>query len=214
MKQIFYKSVLVAAFVPLLLVSSCKKDDDSKTAINVPTRSPVDDPDVEMQTFNLNINTTRSTNYVDTVIKAFNLDFHLNIYQYTSGANVYKDISINTGYVPDLYLQDEVVFKVGKRSEYFIPSYVEGYKIDSYEGAWNTLEGYDNSYGSIYTQNNEGSFGVNGFGDRYFAFRKGTGGNYNYGYLKLNLSADATTLNIKAVAYCNSANKGFYFGDY
>ena len=205
---------MVAAFLPLLFISSCKKDDDSKNPINISKRSPIDDADVEVQTLNLNIHTNRSTNYLDTVIKAFNLDFHLNIYQYNSGANTYKDISINTGYVADLYLQDEINFKLGQRSEYFIPSYLEGYKIDTYEGAWNTIEGYDNSYGSIYTKNNDASFGVNGFGDRYVAFRKGAGGSYKYGYIKLNLSADATNLNIKSIAYCNTSNKSFYFGDY
>lgn len=211
MKQICYYSVLLAVFFSLFFISSCNKDDDSKQSANISSRKPVNDPDVETQTLNLNINCNRSAGYLDTVINAFSLDFHVNVYQYSG---TYKDISIYTGYVSDLYLQDEVVFKVGQRSDYFIPSFLEGYKIDTYEGAWNTIEGYSNSYGSIYTKNDGASFGFNGLGDRYFAFRKKTGGSYQYGYIKLNLSADANNLNIKSIAYCSISNKTFYFGDY
>ncbi|MFN8295860.1 MAG: hypothetical protein U0T69_06665 [Chitinophagales bacterium] len=211
MKQVFCNPVLLPVFLLLFFISSCKKDDDSKSPTNITSRKPVDDPDVEVQTFNVNINTNRSGTYLDTVIKAFSLEFHINAYQYT---NVYKDISIYTGYASDLYLHNEVVFRVGQRSDNFIPSFLEGYKIDTYEGAWNTTYGDPNYYGSIYTKENDASFGFNGLGDRYFAFRKKVSGSYQYGYIKLNLSEDANTLNIKSIAYCNIPNKSFYYGDY
>lgn len=214
MSKIFYKSIFLTVLISFLFISSCKKDDNSKTSNNITKRTPVDDPDVEVQTFNLNINTDRSTDYLDTIIKAFDFDFHLNVYQYNVSPYNYKYISITTAYIPDLYLQDEIVLRVGQRSDYFIPSFLEGYKIDTYEGAWNTIEGYDNTYGSVYIKNNNGSNGFNGLGERYIAFRKKVSGSYQYGYIKLNLSADANNLNLKSIAYCSIPNKAFYFGDY
>ena len=72
----------------------------------------------------------------------------------------------------------------------------------------------DNIYGSMYVKNDYGSFGINGFGDRFIPFRKKTGSSYQYGYLKLNLSADADNLIIKSIAYCDVPDKTIYFGDY
>ncbi len=214
MRQIFYKSVVLAACLTLLSISSCKKDDDVKISNNISSRSPVDDPNVDVVILNLNINTNINTSYLDTVIQAFNLDFHFSVYKYNLGAVNYKYLSINTGYNTDLYLQDEIVFRVGERSDYFIPSYLVGYKIDTYEGAWNTIEGYTNTYGNIFIKNTDGSFGFNGLGDRYIAFRKEVSGSFQYGYINLNLSQDANNLTIKSIAYCNVPNKPFYFGDY
>ena len=66
----------------------------------------------------------------------------------------------------------------------------------------------------MYVKNDYGSFGINGFGDRFIPFRKKTGSSYQYGYLKLNLSADADNLIIKSIAYCAVPDKTIYFGDY
>ena len=49
MRQIFYKSVVLAACLTLLSISSCKKDDDAKISNNISKRTPVDDPDVEVE---------------------------------------------------------------------------------------------------------------------------------------------------------------------
>ena len=47
-----------------------------------------------------------------------------------------------------------------------------------------------------------------------FRLEKKTGSSYQYGYLKLNLSADADNLIIKSIAYCAVPDKTIYFGDY
>ena len=214
MRQIFYKSVVLAACLTLLSISSCKKDDDAKISNNISKRTPVNDPDVEVQNINFNINTNISSSYLDTVFTAFNLDFDLSIYKYGSGPSYNKYISIYTYFTSDLFLQNEVVFRVGQRSDYFLPSFIEGYKIDTYKYAWVNLDEYDNIYGSMYVKNDYGSFGINGFGDRFIPFRKKTGSSYQYGYLKLNLSADADNLIIKSIAYCAVPDKTIYFGDF
>ncbi|MFN8284344.1 MAG: hypothetical protein U0U67_14080 [Chitinophagales bacterium] len=211
MKQVFFRSLLLAAFLPVFFISSCKKEDDEKTSPNISKRAPENDPDVEAQTLNLTINTNRST-YLDTIINAFGHDFHISIYQYSP----YKYIDISTDYNSDVYFQEEIVLRVGQRSDDFLPCFLEGYKVDTYQGAWEEIDGYgDNTYGALYIKNTEGGFGFNGLGDRFIAYRNEvSSGNYKYGYIKLNLSADGQSLTIKSIAFCNVANKAIYFGDY
>ena len=98
----------------------------------------------------------------------------------------------------------------------FLRTSTEGTLIDSTSALW--LTGMTpNTGGLLYIKDINplpgDSSGINGQGDKFIAFRKGSGSTYNYGWIKVNVSADANTLILKDIAYCTVTNKPIEIGD-
>ncbi len=215
-------SFVTFALIIVAFSVGCKKDDISDDNQNVSAfnlRTPVDDPDVEVQNIDVSINTKRNVYYFDSTINiaAFNIPLKFSIYQNINNDS-YKYIDVFFNYDSNLYLQNEIAVFSDKTSassrEFLLPTYSEGIKIETSESIWNPDWNGINRSGLIYIKSGNKILGMNDIKDRYIPFRKKVGSDYYYGWIKLNLSPDASKLIIKSVAYCNVANKAFYFGDY
>jgi hypothetical protein len=170
---------------------------------------------VEVQNLDISINTNRNVYYFDSTINVsdLNIQFKNNFYRDIVD-NSYKTINVTFDYMSSCSFQSDIpVFVEGTSASsrsYFLPTYFTGVKIETGKSVWNGT----NTYGQVYYYSDGKTYGINGQNDRYIAFRKKVGTDYFYGWIKLNLSADANTFTIKSVAYCEVPNKAIYFGDY
>lgn len=216
MKRLHFFAIPFLCTIAFLV--GCKKDDISENNQNVSAfnlRTPVDDPDVEVQNVDLSINTNINEYYFDTTINISELNIKLGYYLYRDIVdNSYKSINVTFDYMSSCSFQSDIPVFVEETSassrSYFLPTFFTGVKIETGKSVWNGT----NFYGLIYSKSDGQTYGINGKNDRYIAFRKKVGTDYFYGWIKLNLSADANTFIIKSVAFCDVPNKAIYFGDY
>lgn len=184
-----YSAMALAAATVLPI--SCKKD-----------KAVSDDPEIDAITPNLNLSAP-SVGSLDSSIVLLGNDIYLTVGRYYSNDVVYIDFDGNS-----VFQKDNDVTVNGSSWD-FLPTLNEGATIDTASAAW--LDGGDNDDGYFFVKDNSpapgASYGINGQGDKFVAFRQGSGSSYKYGWMKVNVSSDGKTFILKEMAMSNVVNK-------
>ena len=111
----------------------------------------------------------------------------------------------------DSRFQKNVSTSVNGEDWDFLPILTEGATIDTNRAAWITGASSANDDGYLFVNDKDPlpgtSVGIAGQGDKFIAFRNGTGSSFKYGWMKVNVAANANSITIKEVAMSNIFNK-------
>lgn len=193
-KKIAQYSALALAAATVLPMA-CKKDNKE-----------VDDPEIDVISPNLTVTTTSAYNTRDTILNIGGSQIQLDM----SVGSYYGDNIAYLDFDGDAKFQKDIITSINSSNWDFLPILNSGTTIDTASSAW--LDGtFTNDDGYLFvfdkTPPPGESKGINGQGDKYVAFRDGNSPSYKYGWMKVNVSADANTLTIKEVAMANVFNK-------
>ena len=183
-----YSAMALAAAAVLPI--SCKKD-----------KAISDDPEIDVITPNLSL--TAPSGAIDSSTTLLGNEIDLIVGKYYSDDVVYIDFDGNS------YFQKDNDVTVNGTTWDFLTILNEGATIDTASAAW--LDGSDNDDGYFFVKDNVpapgASHGINGQGDKFVAFRQGSGSSFKYGWMKVNVSSDGKTFVLKEMAMSNVFNK-------
>jgi hypothetical protein len=101
----------------------------------------------------------------------------------------------------------------GTTNTKLLVTYGAGSTVDTAAAKWNN----NNYFGYLLYNDKDpapgASFGINGQGDKYFFFRKGTAPSFFYGWVKVNVPTDGKSVTVKQIGVRNVANKPLKSGE-
>ena len=188
-----YSAIALAAAA--ILPMACKKE--TKVA---------DDPEIDVSTLNLTFSYNGAIDtHVDTSFITLANELYIGLDNDIYRKYVYLDFN------GDSRFQKNVSTSVNGEDWDFLPILTEGATIDTNRAAWITGASSANDDGYLFVNDKDplpgASAGIAGQGDKFIAFRNGTGSSFKYGWMKVNVAANANSITIKEVAMSNIFNK-------
>ena len=201
MKQIINQKIILVISLICLLFSSCKKEENTDGV-------STDDPFIDTLSVNQTFSYSGLINaQAERTIQIFGKDITVKL----NNASDKKYVRIKAEDDDEnlIYFQKIDELQVNGTTVEFLPMIPFGNYIEIISSSWIYEDEYFDEGYVFYNDKSPfpgESFGINGKDDQYMAFRIPMNGAFNYGWLKINLSADANILVIKEAAICRAAN--------
>lgn len=187
-KQYSMLALAASAVIPM----ACKED-----------KTEPDDPEIDVALVNLTLTYTTDLQNRDTTLVILGNELDLDLRNQSSYKYVYMDFDGDSNF------QNDNDVSVNSETWDMLRILPSGSTIDTSTAAW--LDPYNNDDGYLYVFDKDpapgAKSGIAGQGDKFVAFRNGTGSSFKYGWMKVNVSSDGNTLTLKEVAMSNVANK-------
>lgn len=195
-----YSAMALAASA--VLPMGCKTED-----------TVTDDPTIDVFDVNISLSNAALLSDRDTtvVIPTFNTEVTMDFdyYSYEEG------VAIGFYRAADkMNLQNNQSRLInGTTNNKLLVTYGAGSTVDTSTAKWDDGSNYGYLFFNDKTPAPGASFGINGQGDKYFFFRKGTAPSFFYGWVKVNVPTDGKTVTVKQIGVRNVANKPLKSGE-